>query len=1325
MFTHLHVHTEYSMLDGLSRLEDLVLRTKELGMDSLAITDHGGMYGAIDFYQIANRHGVKPIIGCEMYVAPDSRHERNSNNKSPFHMTVLSHNERGYDNLVKLVSKANLEGFYYKPRIDREILEQHSEGLIVLSGCPSGEIPRAIMQGDMDKARDAAAWYKELLDGRYFLELMSHGDVPDLPQINQGLMELHRQLDIPVVATNDSHYTNKKDAPLQDILICIQTNTNIEDEGRLRMAEDSYYLRSPQEMAALWAEVPDAITNSQRIAEMCELNLDFSRIRLPEYPVPGGISADEYLAQICHEALNSRIPIAGEAERARLDYELEVIRETHFPDYFLVVWDIAKFVHERDIFFAVRGSAAASLVLYCLGVTDVNPLTYSLVFERFLNVERKEMPDIDMDFQDDRREEVINYVVDKYGREHVAQIITFGTFGAKAAIRDVGRALAMPYGDVDRVARLVPNRLNITLEDALEQNPDMKEIYDADEGVAKLVDTAMGLEGLTRHTSTHAAAVLISQEPLDDIVPLQRPTRSADDGTGVAMTQYAMDPCAALGLLKMDFLGLANLSILARARDLIAETRGYNFALTDIPLDDGNTFDLLSRGDTVGVFQLEGGGMTRYIKELKPSSLSDVAAMIALYRPGPMEHISTFIDSKHGRVAPHYPHPALQDILEETYGVIVYQDQVLQIARTFAGYSLGQADIVRKAMGKKIPEIMAEEKQNFLEGALNQGYTRQMAEQIFALIEPFAGYAFNKAHSVSYGLISYWTAYLKSNFPAEYMVALLNSYKDNTDRVAGAVAECRRMNINVLPPSINGSEVNFSIDDGEQGASAIRFGLSAIKNVGEAAVAPLIETRKEMDGFRSIEQLCQNADLGGVGKKALESLIRAGAFDDFGDRSGMLEVIDRIVSLAQSEAHLRNSQQTSMFDMMGDSMPAELASIDIPDLNTSDAEKGQWEQELLGVSTSNNAMLNLLALHRESDDILMLSDLDADMVGRRVKVTGMVSDVTHRYTSDQKPFAIASLILMDGMLEVFIWDEKLQETEALWQDGNLVAVTGSVRQRDDQLSLSCFEAQEVILPEDTTHHANNGEDNSPEEREDADLVSAPSNGAPNNTPDDTPNNSENGTASYRKNPPPPESVPEQVSAAQNGGVGVAEAVTGYREDAPTDIAVTPPPQAEAALSSPDADADRDNDPEEDNDLQEENNDEVALPQSPVSGPAQGTNGHARQNGNGASSLPSSPMNANSSNANSSAQADEFHRLLLRIIEGEPERDKRMLYDVRSLLMEYRGDCEVTLEIATAGHIVEMEWPAVRVSSGTELVERLNSEVLGEFGEAQLVAAAAR
>ena len=1294
MFTHLHVHTEFSMLDGLSKLEDLVVRNKELGMDSLAITDHGGMYGAIDFYQIAKKHGVKPIIGCEMYVAPDSRHERSSNNRSPYHMTVLSQDERGYDNLVKLVSKSNLEGFYYKPRIDREILERHSEGLIVLSGCPSGEVPKAIVQGDMDKARDVAAWYKELLDGRYFLELMQHGDVPELPQINQGLMELHRQLDIPVVATNDSHYTEKEHAHLQDILICVHTNTNVEDERRLRMAEDSYYLRSPQEMAALWAEVPDAITNTQRIAEMCDLELDFSRMRLPEYPVPDGLTADEYLAKICYEGLAKRIPNAGETERARLAYELDVIRQTQFPDYFLVVWDIAKFVHERDIFFAVRGSAAASLVLYCLGVTDVNPLPYSLVFERFLNVERKEMPDIDMDFQDDRREEVINYVTDKYGREHVAQIITFGTFGAKAAIRDVGRALAMPYGDVDRVARLVPNRLNITLADALEQNPEMKEIYDADEGVKRLIDNARGLEGLTRHTSTHAAAVVISQEPLDDIVPLQRPTRSTDDGTGVAMTQYAMDPCADLGLLKMDFLGLANLSILARARDLIAETRGFKFALTDIPLDDGNTFDLLSRGDTVGVFQLEGAGMTRYIKELKPSALSDVAAMIALYRPGPMDHISTFIDSKHGRATPNYPHPALKDILEETYGVIVYQDQVLQIARTFAGYSLGQADIVRKAMGKKIPEIMAEEKQNFLEGALNQGYTQQMAEQIFALIEPFAGYAFNKAHSVSYGLISYWTAYLKANFPSEYMVALLNSYKDNTDRMAGAIAECRRMDISVLPPSINGSEVDFSIDSSEEGGSAIRFGLSAIKNVGESAVAPLVQERKESGGFRSIEHLCQNADLGGVGKKALESLIRAGALDDFGDRSGMLEVIDRIVSLAQSEAHLRNSQQTSMFDMMGDSMPAELASIDIPDMNTSDAEKGQWEQELLGVSTSNNALLDLLARSRDANDIVMLKDLQTDMVGKRVKVTGIVSDVTRRYTRDQKPFAIATLFLMDGSLEVFIWDEKLQETEPLWVEGKLVAVTGSVRQRDDDLSLSCFEVQEVALPADadSTRSSANGTI----ESQDYDNAVTPS---------------VNGKASYQKEPALSESKVEVAATAPTvSAAAVAETSNAYAGDAPSGEDTDAPPWDEPVGNAVSADTKEDADAEEDSNLREGNASPSQAPQVPVNG----TNGHVQPSGNGSSALPSSPVNADAA-----SQAQENQRLLLRLKEGDPEHDKRMLYDVRSVLMDYRGESEVTLEIATAGHIVEMEWPAVRVLVGDELLYRLNKEVLGASGEARL------
>ena len=1294
MFTHLHVHTEYSMLDGLSRLDALVHRAKELGMDSLAITDHGGMYGAIDFYQIATKAGVKPIIGCEMYVAPGSRHDRNSNNKSPYHMTVLAQNERGYDNLVKLVTKSNLEGFYYKPRIDREILAMHNEGLVVLTGCPSGELPKAITRGDMDGARAAASWYKELLGERYFLELMSHGDVPELPRINEGLMQLHKELDIPVVATNDSHYTHKHDAPLQDILICIQTNTNVKDERRLRMEEDSYYLRSPQEMAQLWLEVPDAISNTQRVAEMCNLDLDFSRMRLPQYPVPGRITADEYLANICREALTRRIPDAGDAEIERLNYELEVIRQTQFADYFLVVWDIAKFVRERDIFFAVRGSAAASLVLYCLGVTNVNPLPYTLVFERFLNVERKEMPDIDMDFQDDRREEVINYVVAKYGREHVAQIITFGTFGAKAAIRDVGRALAMPYGDVDRVARLVPTRLNITLDDALEQNPELKEAYDEDETVRKLMDTAKGMEGLTRHTSTHAAAVVISQEPLDDIVPLQRPTRGSADDSAVAMTQYAMDPCAELGLLKMDFLGLSNLAILAKARNLIAETRGIKFDLTEIPLQDGNTFEMLSRGDTVGVFQLEGGGMTRYIKELKPTSLSDVAAMIALYRPGPMEHIGAFIDSKHGRAVPHYPHPALKDILEETYGVIVYQDQVLQIVRTFAGYSLGEADIVRKAMGKKIPEIMAQEKQKFIKGALAQGYANNMAEQIFALIEPFAGYAFNKAHSVSYGLISYWTAYLKANFTAEYMVALLNAYKDNTDKVAGAIAECRRLDIPVLPPSVNHSDVEYSIEGAPESGSSIRFGLSAIKNVGAAAVAPLVKARKKEGAFESMEQMCQSPELAGVGKKAMESLIKAGAFDRFGDRNGMLQVIDRILSLAQSESDRRSSKQTSMFDMMADAMPEVMPNIDIPDESTTDVEKRQWEQDLLGVSTSSNAMLDLLARRgAKSNEIIAMKDIDPDMAGRRVKVTGLVSDVSHRYTRDQRPFAIASLALMDGAIEVFVWDDKVQQTEGVWQDGKLISVTASVRVRDDQVSLSCIDAQEVEIPA-TTAAAPTAKPAAPAAVPTSKPVATV---AAEPTAPPSPNG--NGYA-------PAEPAPAYTPASDTSDLSkVADASAAAYTPTPAAPAAEPPRTNGSAAhppsepSQPAADA---ADPAK-----------SALPQTTVSAPAVDANA----NGANGTALPSSEVNGNGS-AHSNGPANH---LTLRLRETSPDRDRRLLFDVKNLLMDYSGECEVILEIATAGHIVVMDWPMVKVDAGPILVERLQ-QLIGASGEAHIHAA---
>ncbi|MFH1141923.1 MAG: DNA polymerase III subunit alpha, partial [Chloroflexota bacterium] len=745
-FTHLHVHTEYSLLDGLSRISPLVQRAKELGMDSLAITDHGALYGAVEFYSECKSAGIKPIIGCEVYVAQGSRHSKTPADKSPYHLTLLAKDNTGYSNLIQLVSKAQLEGFYYKPRIDRELIEAHHQGLIALSGCPNAEVPRLIIQGNLEEARKRVLWYKEVF-AEFYLELQRHQNVPELEPLNRALVPMSKELDIPLVLTNDCHYVHREDAPIQDLLICIQTNTNINDGKRLRMEDDSYYLRSSEEMAALFPDLPEAHQNTRRIADQCNVEMDFSHHHLPEYTPPGGMASEEYLEKLCWEGLAKRLPSASDQYHARLRHELEVIRQTNFANYFLVVWDIATFTRDRGILFGVRGSAAASLALYVLGVTDIDPLAYRLVFERFLNVERKEMPDIDMDFQDDRRDEVLRYVMGKYGQDHVAQIITFGTMGPKAALRDTGRALALSYADVDRVARLVPFKAR-TLDEALETVPELKEVYQADDVLKGLIDNAKRLEGVVRHASTHAAGVVISKEPLAQYVPLQRPIKG-DDGD-VAMTQFSMEPIAKLGLLKMDFLGLANLSILDRTIRVIADHRGERLDLHQIPLDNAKTFHLLSSGETTGVFQLESPGMRRHIKELKPSSLLDISAMIALYRPGPMEHIDTFVHAKHGHAQVRYPHPVLKDILEETYGVIVYQDQVLLIVQALAGYSLGEADTVRKAMGKKVPVIMQRERQRFIRGALEKGYSQELAKEVFALIEPFAGYAFNKAHSVSY-----------------------------------------------------------------------------------------------------------------------------------------------------------------------------------------------------------------------------------------------------------------------------------------------------------------------------------------------------------------------------------------------------------------------------------------------------------------------------------------------------------------------------------------------------------------------------------------------
>ena len=1045
-------------------------------MDSLAITDHGGLYGAIDFYRIARTAGIKPIIGCEMYVAPGSRLDRDPQDKSPFHLTVLAKDAVGYGNLVKLVTRSHLEGFYYKPRVDKDLLERHHEGLVVLSGCPSGEIPKFISQGRMEEAAAAASWYRDVF-GEYYLEMMHHEGVPELPAINRGLVELSHDLELGIVATNDSHYVEKEDAPVQDILICIHTNTNIEDPKRLRMEDDSYYLKSVEEMSALFTEIPEAISNTRRISEICNLELNFDRLLLPEYNVPHGLTADAYLQELCREGLSKRVGDVGSKERERLDYELDVIKQTQYANYFLVVWDIARFARENDIYLAVRGSAAGSLVLYSLGVTDANPLDYNIVFERFLNVERKEMPDIDMDFQDDRRDEVLHYVVSKYGSDNVAQIITFGTLGAKASIRDVGRALAMPYPDVDRIAKLIPNRLKITLDESLEINHELQEIYNADEGVRRLIDTARKLEGITRHASTHAAGVVISKDPLDNYVPLQKPTGGDDDS--ISMTQYAMEPIAALGLLKMDLLGLVNLTILSKGRELIEATFGERIELKDIPLDDAKTFDLLSRGDTAGVFQLEGIGMTSHIQNLKPSSLMDVASMIALYRPGPMEHINTFIEAKHGRAAPKYLHESLKGILEETYGVIVYQDQVFFIAQAFAGYSLGEADILRKAMGKKIPEIMEQERDKFVKGGLAQGHDRSLVEQVFGLITPFAGYGFPKAHAVSYALISYWTAYLKAHYTVEYMVCLFNAYAENTEKVTATVAECRRLKIPVLKPDINRSQAESAIEQTSDGKRAVRVGLASVKNVGRAAVGPVIESRQTSDAFTTIEDLCRKADLSAMNRKSLESLIKAGALDDFGDRGALLEVVTRILSLSQSEAKLNESNQASMFDLFGESVPVPLAHIDLPQSKTPEREIQAWEIEVLGVSFSGNALLTMTPRDGDDDTIMSRSQIRVDMAGKKIEIRGQVASATERTTKDSKRYMIVRLALFDGEIELFVWDNVLAQTTGLWETGSLLTVLGTVRARDDRVSISCINASEFqpVTETDPAAEAVVGEEN--------------------------------------------------------------------------------------------------------------------------------------------------------------------------------------------------------------------------------------------------------
>ena len=1062
MFTHLHTHSEYSLLDGLSRIGDLVTRAKALGQESLALTDHGVLYGAIQFYEEALRAGVKPIIGLEGYVARGSRHDRSAAERSPWHLTLLARDEVGYQNLLALSTASHLEGFYYRPRIDRELLERHAEGLIVLSGCPSGELMTALSEGREGDAREVASWYRERFPGRYYVELQEHGQ-EQFSRLTPPLVALARELGLPLVATNDSHYTAPEQHRLHDLLLCIGTNATIHDEDRFRLDGDSFYLKSEAEMRALFPELPDAVDNTARIAEEVELELAFGRTLLPDPGVPAGETPAAFLRRLCQEGLRRRYGDPTPAQVERLDYELRVVEECGFVEYMLIVRDIAAFARERMIPMGVRGSAAASVILYCLDVTDIEPTQYGLVFERFLNPERREMPDVDFDFADDRREEVIRYTAERFGRDRVAQIITFGTLGAKAAIRDSGRALGMGYGEVDRIARLVPDVLHVTIEQAVSEVPELSLAVEEDPKVAELVEAARGLEGVARHASTHAAGIVISRDALSDIVPLQRPTSARDgDEELLPTTQYAMDDVARIGLLKMDYLGLANLTILGQAVKLVREFNGVDIDLRALPDGDPAAAALLAQADTFGIFQMESAGMRRQVRELRPENIAELSAMVALYRPGPMDQIPRYIDVKHGRATAYYPHPDLAGVLDETYGVITYQDQVLEIARVFAGYTLGQADVMRKAMGKKIPEVMLAERERFIGGATERGYDERLAAEVFDLIEPFAGYAFNKAHAFSYGTIAYQTAYLKAHYPVEFMAAVLISAGSHPtgaqERIARAVGESARLGIPVLPPDVNRSGSNFTIEPsaGEGSATAIRFGLAQVKNVGRAAVETLVAEREENGPFRSLKDFAGRIQPRELNRRVLESLAKAGALDDLADRGTVVAGIDRVLSLAQQEQRRRETGQTSMFDLFGDQVDAPLPAIELDPVEVPRRERLQWERELLGTYISEHPYrqaASVLAEHITTQ----AAELGHDHAGSEVAVAGMVTGVRSLATRQGRPFAAVTLEDLSGSVELTLWPEAYERYRDRAVPGNVVLAKASVRNRGDRLTVAVEE----------------------------------------------------------------------------------------------------------------------------------------------------------------------------------------------------------------------------------------------------------------------------
>ncbi|MEA1909843.1 MAG: DNA polymerase III subunit alpha [Patescibacteria group bacterium] len=1040
---HLHVHSHYSLLDGLSKIPDLVETAKKQGSKALALTDHGVMYGAVEFYKACKKADIKPIIGCEAYITSGKLTDRElrRGERNFYHITLLAKNYTGYVNLMKLTTKAHLEGFYYKPRIDHEVLKEHKEGIICLSGCMASELSRAIIDNDMKKAREIMAWHKDLFGEDYYIELQKHQNIPENARLNTELVKLAKEFDLEIVATADSHYVCAEDAEAHDILVCMQTGALVSDTDRLNMSSEALHLKDPAEMQEEFKDLPEAIKNSEAIAEKCNVEIPMGEHILPKFDVPTGEPLGEYFEKQVQEGIKYRYgEDLSQKVIDRVKMESDIITKEGFQGYMLIVADFVVWAKNQKIMVGPgRGSAAGSIIAYALKITDIDPIEHNLLFERFLNPDRISMPDIDIDIADNRRSEVLDYVVEKYGREQVAQIITFGTMASRMAIRDVGRVLGAPYADIDKIAKLIPppqQGFHVTLKEHLKNVPELKESYEKDEIAKKVIDLAARLEGTVRHASTHAAGVVIGDKDLTNYTPLQR----GSTGDESIVTQYSMDPVEDLGLLKMDFLGLKNLTIIQNTLRIVRKIYDEDIQVDKILLDDVKTFELLSHANTTGVFQLESDGMRRYLKELKPTAFNDIVSIVALYRPGPIEFIQDFIDRKHGKKEITYLHPKLEPILKNTYGIAVVQEQVMQIAKELCGFTAGEADVLRKAMGKKIPELMEEQKEKFVQGAVKNDMSGEMAKKLWSFVEPFAAYGFNRAHSACYALIAYWTAYLKVHYPSAFLAALMTSDQGNLDRISIDMAEAERFNLKVLPPSINESFIDFAVVP-ETGN--IRFGLNVIKNVGRKVSEQIEEERQKNGKYKDLTNFLTRVPKEALNKKTLESLSRSGALDDFGDRREIFDNIEKIINFVNGFHRYNNSSQVGMFE--GDDNHKPVFELQAG-VKATEQELLAWEKELLGTFVSKHPLKDIMP--RLKGRVRPISSLNSSFDNKNITVGGIITKIKEVTTRNNQNMAFARIEDLGGSMEMIVFPKIMSGNAEILKTDKIVVVEGKVNVKD-------------------------------------------------------------------------------------------------------------------------------------------------------------------------------------------------------------------------------------------------------------------------------------